>query len=657
MSNSNNLKSLSDIFSRDNVKFIIPDYQRGYSWGPQQLEDLWEDLENMTQGTTHYTGMFTFCPNKENPTSCFEIVDGQQRMTTLIILINELLSRINGYIDSYYSVEDYKRRYLYLIPQDSAITRYLYRFEYSDRECHKFFVREILGIKDDNDQSPQTLYTKNLQKAKNFFADKIKELSQEELKELFQKVTGRLKFNEYLIDDSTEVYVTFETMNNRGKQLSTLEILKNRLIYLTTLFPILQLDEKEALREQINETWKSIYTYLGKDEKATLKDDDFLKDHWIMYFRYDRKTSNVFKTDLLSRYFTAKQIYKQELSPKDIQDYIISLKKSIVIWFNINCPNNGNLTIEAEKMWLTRLNHVGIGSFRPLIMAAYYHEQNSTKLINLLQACERFRFLVSNVTERRSNTSDSHFYGLANSYYKNPTNIDGLAQDVNQQTDYWFDIQSFINACVDRYKKREGFYSWSGLRYFLYEYECYLQMSDTDKKQYCHWEYIVKNQEGKSSVEHIYPQTPTDEYWQVRFPKEEDKALLNSLGNLLLLSLSKNIEQQNYSFEVKKKTTRNATGGTDHSGYDSGSYSERLIAAEAQWTPDEIKKRGKILLGFLLDHWKINHTFTDEEINKILNIHTISTPAVLGTTAPHDISKEGIDEDSLNTELEQEDLN
>ena len=89
---SDKLKSLSDVF-RDNVKYIIPDYQRGYSWGIEQLDDLWEDLENLVDGRFHYTGMFTFC-KAEHSDNLYQIVDGQQRMTTLIILINELLANI-----------------------------------------------------------------------------------------------------------------------------------------------------------------------------------------------------------------------------------------------------------------------------------------------------------------------------------------------------------------------------------------------------------------------------------------------------------------------------------------------------------------------------------------------------------------------------------
>ena len=81
---SDKLKSLSHIF-RDNIKYIIPDYQRGYSWGTDQLKDLWEDLENLADGRFHYTGMFTFCKIEQSD-NWYHLVDGQQRMTTLIIL-------------------------------------------------------------------------------------------------------------------------------------------------------------------------------------------------------------------------------------------------------------------------------------------------------------------------------------------------------------------------------------------------------------------------------------------------------------------------------------------------------------------------------------------------------------------------------------------
>ena len=134
------------------------------------------------------------------------------------------------------------------------------------------------------------------------------------------------------------------------------------------------------------------------------------------------------------------------------------------------------------------------------------------------------------------------------------------------------------------------------------------------------WDTFENNQKGKKSIEHIYPQTPTDSYWTSRFDTEDKKALTHSLGNLLLLSVAKNSVEQNDSFDVKKETKRNDRGVITHHGYETGSHSEILVSKENDWTPERITERGKNLLDFMIRHWDINHTFTEEENNKLLNI-------------------------------------
>jgi len=631
--NKENLQSFSDIFN--DVQFEIPDYQRGYSWECEdQLEDLWEDLENMPDGSDHYTGMFTFFEKEEK---IYSIVDGQQRMTTLIILINELLKLITGPIDDYHTKEDFIRQYLYIKPVHAVSTNLKYRFQYAaDDPSDAYFKTQILDTPYSGQylQPSETLYTINLRNAKDFFHKKIENYSQNQLIELFNKITKRLKFNTYIIDDVNDVYVTFETMNNRGKDLSTLELLKNRLIYLTTLFSSLSASDSTqqanviSLRKNINDTWKTIYQFLGKSTKKKLNDDSFLRDHWIMYFRYNRSSSMVFKNDLLSETFIAKRVLNNnELKINEIDDYVSSLRDSVIHWFNINCPSESSLP-ENEKLWLIRLNRIGLGSFRPLLMASYIKKDSHIE--NLLKACERFRFLTFNISGRRSNTEDSNFYRLAHDFYVNndsqqPLTISDLVARINDSTDYWLDIDNFVNAVVDRYEKREGFYSWSGLRYFLYEYERDLQLQTTDADEKVSWDSFENNQANKISIEHIYPQTPTDEYWIDRFKTAEDEALTHSLGNLLLLSVAKNSAQQNYSFDIKKTTTLN-NGKIDHHGYDMGSYSEIEVSRKEEWTPDEIIKRGKELLRFLHDHWELTRDFTDEEVAKLLNI--TSSPVV-----------------------------
>lgn len=632
------LKTLSDIIVGPNKRFLIPDYQRGYSWETRHRNDLWEDINNVTGDKRHYTGMFTFCIKQEGTDKIYQIVDGQQRMTTLIILLNEILARIqtlDGYISRQYYIDEYLYR------TNGQLQMYRYKFQYEEKDpSYNYFKINILGLNDPNAPIQNTLYTRNLQNAKDEFAEKLKDATQDELKILLKKITVQLVFNEYIINDASDVYVTFETMNNRGKSLSTLELLKNRLIYLTTIYPesILSSQEAQELRNTINGTWKTIYQQLGNNADKALGDDEFLKDHWTMYFRYDRKTSMVYKEDLLSRYFTARNVFDKNdsLKPIDIKKYVESLAACVKIWYQIKCPNDINTLPEAEKVLLTRLDRVGIGSFRPMLMAAYL-KKGQENIEPLLDACERFRFLIRHISGRRSNIADSLFYGLAQKCFKGEKTITSLMQDVDNQTVAWLDFDNFVKECVDRYKpNRHGFYEWTGLRYFLFEYERSKQMNN---KMLCNWDTLFKQQQDKTSIEHIYPQTPTDPYWQQRFA---DNNLLNSLGNLLLLKLAKNIQVQNYDFITKKTTTFDANNEVEFLGYDHGSYSEKIVSKYAEWTPKEIIERGKHLLHFLVEHWNIDkNLLTEENVNKILNIQ----PTLNMTVATVGVQPSGIDID------------
>ena len=102
--------------------------------------------------------------------------------------------------------------------------------------------------------------------AKRFFYEKMIDMDVNQLEEVYTKITQHFLFNMYIISDDIDVYVTFETMNNRGKPLSNLELLKNRLIYVSTLLNVADAD-KSRLRRDINECWKKIYHILGKSKE------------------------------------------------------------------------------------------------------------------------------------------------------------------------------------------------------------------------------------------------------------------------------------------------------------------------------------------------------------------------------------------------------
>ena len=627
------LQSLSEIFN--NRIFRIPDFQRGYSWEERQLDDFWEDLQNLHPNKIHYIGLLTVEPINNSDIqnvekwkddlwllkkgmTAYYVIDGQQRLTTLIILLHEILrtfSEDEGI--NFGSKSEWTERFLYR-SFNQIYKSFVFGYE-KDNPSDEFFKTRILEQESSAaDKYPETLYTANLMFAKEYFAKKLKNLSRERKEEIFDKAVNKLKFNYYKIDDSLDIYVTFETMNNRGKDLSHLELLKNRLIYLSTLLHESD-DTKSRLRKDINETWKTVYEYLGKNKENPLDDDVFLFNHWIMYYTYDRSQSDVYADFLLKRKFTAKNVLNGLLTINDIKDYIDSLAKCVKKWYYIYNIEQSDYS-ERIKEQIQKLDRVGMGAFPPMIMAVFTKESREDLIWDFLDACERFNFLVFAISHRSSNTQNSNIYRMTREYYMGDTDIVTITANIDFLTDGedenyyrgWFDLERFRNHIKELFLKNEkdGFYSWNGLRYFLYEYELFLQNNANTKVR---WEDFSKRSK-EDTIEHIFPQSATSEYWKEHFghlKPSEKRLYLNSLGNLLLLSRSKNSKLQNFDFE-RKKCLKNKDG--KDIGYYNGSYSEIEVSKQTEWTPEQIKERGLLMLQFMEDRWKFR--FSDWDINK-----------------------------------------
>ena len=627
------LQSLSEIFN--NRIFRIPDFQRGYSWEERQLDDFWEDLQNLHPNKIHYIGLLTVEPINNSDIqnvekwkddlwllkkgmTAYYVIDGQQRLTTLIILLHEILrtfSEDEGI--NFGSKSEWTERFLYR-SFNQIYKSFVFGYE-KDNPSDEFFKTRILEQESSAaDKYPETLYTANLMFAKEYFAKKLKNLSRERKEEIFDKAVNKLKFNYYEIDDSLDIYVTFETMNNRGKDLSHLELLKNRLIYLSTLLHESD-DTKSRLRKDINETWKTVYEYLGKNKENPLDDDVFLFNHWIMYYTYDRSQSDVYADFLLKRKFTAKNVLNGLLTINDIKDYIDSLAKCVKKWYYIYNIEQSDYS-ERIKEQIQKLDRVGMGAFPPMIMAVFTKESREDLIWDFLDACERFNFLVFAISHRSSNTQNSNIYRMTREYYMGDTDIVTITANIDFLTDGedenyyrgWFDLERFRNHIKELFLKndKDGFYSWNGLRYFLYEYELFLQNNANTKVR---WEDFSKRSK-EDTIEHIFPQSATSEYWKEHFghlKPSEKRLYLNSLGNLLLLSRSKNSKLQNFDFE-RKKCLKNKDG--KDIGYYNGSYSEIEVSKQIEWTPEQIKERGLLMLQFMEDRWKFR--FSDWDINK-----------------------------------------
>ena len=175
--------------------------------------------------------------------------------------------------------------------------------------------------------------------------------------------------------------------------------------------------------------------------------------------------------------------------------------------------------------------------------------------------------------------------------------------------DSTFRTDDFYNSLSKKFKDGSGYYGWSGLRYFLYEYETRLSEGGFLKVT---WEIFLKSEKDKISIEHIYPQTPTDD-WDSAFndvTQEQRRFYQATLGNLLLLSMSMNSALQNASFNDKKQLKyKYDADGVEirkiRNGYSNGSHSEIEVSQNSKWGSDEIKSRGIRLLKFMEERWDI----------------------------------------------------
>jgi len=690
----NQLQDLNDVFSKK--IFRIPDYQRGFAWGKKQLIEFWEDIISLDENRKHYTGVISIKKISSKKTdlwqeenwllkqrryTAYHIVDGQQRLTTVSILLkciveyakNKLPQKDdNQYLGSYPLSEIESDFICIENPQHKLFKTYKFGYE-ADNPSFRYLKHVVFGEPDGGSVST-SYYTVNLRNANQFFKENIEAICDLKgvsyLEEIFEKTTRNLLFNVYEIDDDFDVFVAFETMNNRGKRLSNLELLKNRLIYLTTLYSDseVDLDNKSVVRDNINSAWKEVYTQIGRNEENPLNDDEFLRAHWILYFKYSRKKGNDYIKFLLEEEFSPKNIHEKintvvthlqeptilndglieeeeeeefeevvakvsRLQISELNKYVNSLKTTAPYWYATWYPKDNELLVPEEMDRIDRLNRIGMGYFRTLVVASFLNSSiNTADRLKLFDGIERFVFLSFRLSRAMSNYKSSVYYNYSKELYFGTVTITEILQSLENDLAYVFDdngvfiYSRFYDHINQKFRNEngKGFYTWNGLRYFLFEYERKLLAARNQVK--IKWDLFVKSEKDKVSIEHIYPQSDVEEYWVERFnhfDSEEKKFLSGTLGNLLPLSAAINSSLQNYGFDNKKTVKYDKEGSVIRNGFENGSHSERKVALLEEWNAQNIYERGLELLKFMEERWEIS-LGTKEDKTRLLHLQFIN---------------------------------
>ncbi len=573
------------------------------------MKDFWNDLEHVSKlgNKFHYMHSLTLRGlENELEDSAFEIIDGQQRLATSLILLG-LLSKITKHKDPKYNSMNLE-----------PVLSYKY---YGLSEA----FGAIMGEEKDLEKFKTSFYAKNLIDACAFFKEKISDTPMETLEKMFDVLTKKMLFSvAELNDNRIDPFSSFETINNRGKDLSTLELFKNRLHFVA--HKICNGQKLETLQQEINKTYTIIYDDLRSFEDANL--EGFLK-HFVAY--YYGENSNKFKERLLEMEFNAHRKY-DDANLDDEYDKIDELlsylsyyskvwnflhtldEKAITLIFNDNKKLEIEITPKTHTLLdkMRRLNALSDNAFLPLLLSLFTIQlegrhankqpYTTKELEGLLEYLERFGFLIYGVAGR--DTAKNEWIGLAfqafrayRSWEDRITIEDLPTLEKNFFNKHNNSALEFLEESIHSKKKPRKWYEWGkALNYLLYEYELYHNPETT------------LNFDGSiESIEHILPQNPDQGYSAKEKNWAKNPHIVHALGNLLLIPKNANSSLSNKPFDEKRKE------------YLKGSYSEKEVAKNASFGIIEIQERSEKLLDFLIVRYRIAELVGENAIKAFKN--------------------------------------
>ncbi|WQZ19766.1 DUF262 domain-containing HNH endonuclease family protein [Helicobacter pylori] len=578
--------------------FEIPSYQRGYAWQMKQLEDFWSDLEHVSklENKFHYMHSLTLRKSDDDFGDIdFEIIDGQQRLATSLILLGLLAKTTKN---ENYSLANLK----------SILS---YNFYYHDiGEAFRAITEE-----EDLEKFKTSFYAKNLISAYEFFKEKTSNITNPTLNKLLDALTKKMLFSVVeLNDDRIDPFSSFETINNRGKDLSTLELFKNRLHFVAHKI----CDEKEELenlQKKINDTYAIIYYDLRQFKDTHL--DSFLK-HFVAY--YYGESGKKFKERLLETEFDAYKKY--DAYPYDeyekINELLFYVSCSSKVWYFLHTLDDEELRIEiTPKMRnlldkMRRLNALSDNAFLPLLLSLLTiqlavrsgseRHYTTKELEDLLEYLERFGFLIYGVAGSK-NTAKKEWIGLAFKaiqacrFWEDKITIEDLPTLEKNFFKGKHSGLELLEESIHSKKNTEKWYQWDkALNYLLYEYELHHNPETT-----------LNFDSSLESIEHILPQKPDQGYSAKEKSWAKNPHVVHALGNLLLIPKNANSSLSNKPFEEKRKE------------YLKGSYSEKEVAKNASFGVVQIKERSEKLLDFLIVRYRIAELVGENEIKDFKN--------------------------------------
>ena len=544
----------------DSESFVVPIYQRTYNWEKKHCQQLWDDIEKIIKNEKEEKHFIGSIVRKEPDEGGIEIVDGQQRITTMLLLIAALLTKVEKGVQEWV-------KYDYLKKND----KYKLILHEPDREMMEKIIDGEIDIEGEEEKE----YSGNLVENYRFFLVKIGEIQQID-RDKIQAILKNLQFSDIILNKEDNPQQIFESMNSTGLPLDDTDRIRNY---------VLMGSSKDDQHKLYGKYWKKMEEEFGRKNSKVFK-------QFFRHFLMAKHKKNVKLTEV---YDVFKKYFEDKGGNKKAKGIMEDISKQAGYYVNMVLAKEKD---EKLKSSFYRLKDLNFKVVYPFLLNVYsdcegkrIDKQTFLQVLDLLES-----FLLRRaICEIRTQGLDLFFASLYNKINNKNSKIN--KKKYLKDLELKFALEKFPND--DDFKENltnRDMYHFKHKKYFL----CMLDWNRGKERGY--------NISGNPSIEHIMPQKidgakeGNQKEWQEKWQgelgddwKEDHPTWLHTLGNLTWTGY--NPEISNRPFQ-EKKAYENGLNKT------SPYRLNETVCEEENWNAETIKKRARTLAEDCIKLWK-----------------------------------------------------
>lgn len=544
-------ESLREVFS-NGKKYFVPKFQRDYSWEQEHWEIFWEDIENLlnTNDEYHYMGYLVLQEEVQNH---YRIIDGQQRLTTFSLLVLAAIKRLKEAGDEQERMEELHKNF---IGSKDLVSLEMSNKIKLNRNNDYYFREAIIGQDFSPGKKKKTVHL--MEQSLRYFYNKLHNKTGKDMGRLLEKVSARLLFTTIYIGSDLNAYKIFETLNARGTQLTSGDLLKN---YLFSLIDNRN-DTPDDVLDRLDEKWGKIGEDIGDN-------------HYTDYILCDWNSSH----KLVRKQGLFREIRENLSTPKEADEYLNKLANNSQLYAALLKYEDefwkDHEDYQKIKAGLYFLSLFNIRQPISLLFIAYInYPQGFAKILKWITV---FSLRYNVICRKHAGEQEQLYNKICLSLAKKPDPRAALAETKTLIKTLYPDNDQFKQAFID--KTMPTGQSNKKVRYLLARLAEQTSSDPVD--------------ETRLTIEHILPANPNNE-WIDDFG-ENWQLFTQRIGNMALVTQSENAQLGQAPFERKKDLLQ-----------DSGYAINRNIAEYSEWNSQSIASRQKRLADIAVQCWKID---------------------------------------------------